>query len=105
MRDFDAVVDALKKGQDAKTICHDLKYCKATSVIAEKRQAIVDSVENKGSSTCAYCTGLATVLKYALAQDAEQVKQLREAAGIVCELLPADDKVRALLLFWRVMNR
>ncbi|CAI5744412.1 unnamed protein product [Peronospora destructor] len=45
----------------------------------------------KGSSTCAYCNGVVSVLKYALEQKPDEVKKLRETAGIVCDLLPADD--------------
>lgn len=94
MHDFDEIVDALKKGEEPKQICQEMKYCPAKRVEGSETAAIVvaDAEANKGNTTCAYCSGLITVLKYALAQDADQVKQLREAAGIVCELLPADDQ-------------
>jgi hypothetical protein len=93
VKDFDTVVDALKKGKEPKQICQELKYCPAK--YDEPMALVVNEESAKGNTTCAYCSGLVTVLKYALAQDTDQVKQLREAAGIVCELLPADDQVRS----------
>ncbi|KAG7383120.1 hypothetical protein PHYPSEUDO_003992 [Phytophthora pseudosyringae] len=95
VKQFDTVVDSLQKGEQPKAICHDLKYCTVDTNPAMAKLAVPDmiAVQNgdKGSNTCAYCSGIVTVLKYALAQKPEQVKEMREAAGIVCQLLPADD--------------
>ncbi|EGZ06013.1 hypothetical protein PHYSODRAFT_551377 [Phytophthora sojae] len=97
VKQFDTVVDSLQKGEQPKAICHDLKYCTTDTNPAMAKLAgpssdmiAVRSAE-KGSSTCAYCSGVVTVLKFALDQKPEQVKEMREAAGIVCQLLPADD--------------
>ncbi|ETK78799.1 hypothetical protein L915_15262 [Phytophthora nicotianae] len=95
VKEFDTVVDSLQKGEQPKAICHDLKYCKVDTNPAMAKLSVPDviAVQNndKGSNTCAYCSGVVTVLKFALAQKPEQVKEMREAAGIVCQLLPADD--------------
>eukprot|EP00644_Phytophthora_capsici_P013873 jgi/Phyca11/9660/fgenesh1_pm.PHYCAscaffold_40_\ len=95
VKQFDAVLDSLQKGEQPKAICHDLKYCSVDTNPAMAKLAVPEiiSVQNsdKGSNSCAYCSGVVTVLKYALAQKPEQVKEMREAAGIVCQLLPADD--------------
>ncbi|KAF1792175.1 Saposin-like [Phytophthora cactorum] len=95
VKQFDTVVDSLQKGEQPKAICHDLKYCTVDTNPAMAKLSAPDviAVQNndKGSNTCAYCSGVVTVLKYALAQKPEQIKEMREAAGIVCQLLPADD--------------
>jgi hypothetical protein len=102
VKQFDTVVDSLQKGEKPKAICHDLKYCTvdANPAMAKLAMPSSDMISlqtsgNEGSS-CAYCNGVVTVLKYALDQKPEQVKEMREAAGIVCQLLPADDTVRVL---------
>ncbi|KAL3660044.1 hypothetical protein V7S43_014966 [Phytophthora oleae] len=95
VKQFDAVLDSLQKGEQPKAICHDLKYCSVDTNPAMAKLAVPDMIavqnSDKGSNSCAYCSGVVTVLKYALAQKPEQVKEMREAAGIVCQLLPADD--------------
>ncbi|KAE9022588.1 hypothetical protein PR003_g12680 [Phytophthora rubi] len=97
VKQFDTVVDSLQKGEQPKAICHDLKYCTTDTNPAMAKLAgplsdmIAVQSTDKGSNTCAYCSGVVTVLKYALDQKPEQVKEMREAAGIVCQLLPADD--------------
>ncbi|KAG2531530.1 hypothetical protein JM16_001011 [Phytophthora kernoviae] len=99
VKQFDTVVDSLQKGEQLKAICHDLKYCTTDSNPSLAKLEEPSPVEiaapnpnnDNGTSNCAYCSGVVTVLKYALAQKPEQVKQMREAAGIVCQLLPADD--------------
>ncbi|KAL4169237.1 hypothetical protein KRP22_010160 [Phytophthora ramorum] len=97
VKQFDAAVDSLQKGEQPKAICHDLKYCTVDTNPAMAKLAMpsVDMIavrdNDEESNTCAYCSGIVTVLKYALDQKPEQVKEMREAAGIVCELLPADD--------------
>ncbi|KAJ8533326.1 hypothetical protein ON010_g13928 [Phytophthora cinnamomi] len=94
---FDTVVDSLQKGEQPKAICHDLNYCTTdtnpamTKLAGPSPDMIAVQNADKGSATCAYCSGVVTVLKYALDQKPEQVKEMREAAGIVCQLLPADD--------------
>ncbi|GMF46985.1 unnamed protein product [Phytophthora fragariaefolia] len=97
VKQFDTVVDSLQKGEQPKAICYDLKYCTADTNPAMAKLAVPSSdmvavqKSDKGSNTCAYCSGVVMVLKYALAQKPDQVKEMREAAGIVCQLLPADD--------------
>ncbi|KAG7402005.1 hypothetical protein PHYBOEH_008526 [Phytophthora boehmeriae] len=101
VKQFDTVVDSLQKGEKPKAICHDLKYCTADWNPSLARLEVAPPVpiaslnNGKTSSTCAYCSGVVTVLKFALAQKPEQVKEMREAAGIVCQLLPADDTCHA----------
>ncbi|GMF22550.1 unnamed protein product [Phytophthora lilii] len=100
VKQFDTVLDSLQKGEKPKAICHDLKYCTTdfNPAMAKVPSADMIAVQSRGkeSNTCAYCNGVVTVLKYALDQKPEQVKEMREAAGIVCQLLPADDTVRNL---------
>jgi hypothetical protein len=43
------------------------------------------------STTCAYCSGVVTVLEHTLDEKPEQVNELREVTGFLCQLLPADD--------------
>lgn len=98
---FDRLVDSLQKGEQPKAICHDLQYCTANSDPAMADLAVPDMIavqsHEKGSNTCAYCNGVVSVLKYALNQKPGKVKNLRETAGIVCDLLPAGDAVRNAL--------
>ncbi|KAI9994905.1 hypothetical protein PInf_011745 [Phytophthora infestans] len=94
VKQLDTVVDSLQKGEQPKAICHDLQYCKVDTNPAMAKLTVPEVIavqNNEGGNTCAYCSGVVTVLKFALAQKPEQVKEMREAAGIVCHLLPADD--------------
>ncbi|CAI5732068.1 unnamed protein product [Peronospora farinosa] len=95
VKKFDTIVDSLQKGEQPNAICHDLQYCTASSDPAMANLAVPDmiAVQNheKGSSTCAYCNGVVSVLKYALDQKPDKVKEMRKTAGIVCDLLPPDD--------------
>ncbi|KAF1320429.1 Proactivator polypeptide, partial [Globisporangium splendens] len=92
---LDEVIDSLKKGEKPKAICHDMKFCRAArgfEKVAQSSLSASSPTSDKGNTTCAYCSGVVTVLEYALKQQPDQVQEAREAAGIVCELLPADDK-------------
>jgi hypothetical protein len=92
---LDEVIDSLKKGEKPKAICHDMKFCPATHGIEKVIQSSLSAsspTSDKGNTTCAYCSGVVTVLEYALKQQPDQVREARQAAGIVCELLAADDK-------------
>ena len=51
------------------------------------------------STTCAYCSGVVTVLEHTLDQQPEQVNELREVTGHLCQLLPANDTVRDLFCY------
>ncbi|CAH0473940.1 unnamed protein product [Peronospora belbahrii] len=92
MEKFDTVIDSLRKGKQIKAICHDLQYCTADAMATVVVPDMI-AVQNhdKGSGTCAYCNGIVTVLHYALDQESDQVKAMREAVGTFCELLPTDD--------------
>lgn len=93
MDELDTVIDSLKKGETPKAICHDLKFCKASRTNAIVTASPV-AVSQSANTSCAYCSGVVTVLEVALQQKPAEVKEAREAAGIVCGLLPSDDKVR-----------
>ncbi|KAI9906599.1 hypothetical protein PsorP6_003353 [Peronosclerospora sorghi] len=92
---LDTMVNQLKKGENPKEICYKLQFCEVDSNPALVKLAIPDmsAVQNqeKGSNYCAYCSGVVTVLKYALDQKPLQVSKMRDAAGAMCELLPTDD--------------
>jgi hypothetical protein len=93
---LDKVIDSLKKGEKPKAICHDMKFCSANASGMETKQiAPLAKPSGKGNSTCAYCSGVVTVLEFALNQNPGEVREAREAAGIVCKLLPSDDKCHA----------
>lgn len=97
MKQFDEVVDSLKKGEDPKTICVNLKYCSSSLALPSPHEKLVHSLgpvklTEKNSNTCAYCSGVVTVLEFALQEKPDEVQQMREAAGIVCDLLPVDDE-------------
>jgi hypothetical protein len=96
MDELDKVIDSLKKGEKPKAICHDMKFCAASSS-GLKTKEVAPPVQNsgKGNNSCAYCSGVVTVLEFALNQNPGEVKEAREAAGIVCELRPPDDKCHA----------
>jgi ferredoxin len=92
---LDEVIDSLKKGETPKAICHDMKFCAADGDISKKdtgSSVTSLSTSARGSNTCAYCNGVVTVLELALSQKPDEVKEAREAAGLVCGLLPSDDK-------------
>lgn len=94
MDELDKVIDSLKKGDKPKQICHDMKFCKATASKVEAKDIVSSPLSTgKGNNSCTYCSGVVTVLEFALNQKPDEVQQAREAAGIVCELLPSDDKV------------
>ncbi|GLD94431.1 hypothetical protein PINS_up003042 [Pythium insidiosum] len=91
IHDMDQIIDSIRNGEDPAAICHDLKYCpskKAFELAPVTRKA----VSSKKSNQCAYCDGIVTVLEYALRQKPDELHEMREAAGIVCELLPEDDQ-------------
>ncbi|TMW68327.1 hypothetical protein Poli38472_005795 [Pythium oligandrum] len=84
--DMDKIIDSLKKGEEPASICHDMQFCPKANAVE------LFSGSGMKSNTCAYCSGLVTVLQFALSQKPDEVNEVRQAAGIVCELLPADDK-------------
>lgn len=97
MKQFDEVVDSLKQGKAPKAICVDLKYCPSTLTLPNRHEKLLNSLDpvkrtEKNSNTCAYCSGVVTVLEFALQEKPDEVQQMREAAGIVCDLLPVDDE-------------
>lgn len=63
-----------------------MKFCESEAVTSTSVKA--------GNTSCTYCNGVVTVLELALEQKPDEVKEAREAAGIVCGLLPTDDQVR-----------
>ncbi|KAL3660037.1 hypothetical protein V7S43_014961 [Phytophthora oleae] len=96
---FDGVVDSIRKGEQPKSICHNLKkYSVDTNPtkteLTEPDMIAFHSRIKEGNSP-AYCSGIVTVLKYALAQKAEQAHEMREAAGLACQKLPVDDTCHA----------
>ncbi|KAJ0411883.1 hypothetical protein ATCC90586_005978 [Pythium insidiosum] len=91
VRDMDQIIDSIRKGEDPADICHDLKYCPSKRAF-EFAPLTRNVHSSKKSSQCAYCDGIVTVLEYALRQKPDELNEMREAAGIVCELLPEDDQ-------------
>lgn len=91
MKDFDKLVALLKKGEKPSAVCKTTEFCASSKVIAS-------ASPNAGNTSCAYCNGVVTVLELALEQKPDEVKEAREAAGIVCGLLPKDDQVRLCVL-------
>ncbi|GMF21934.1 unnamed protein product [Phytophthora lilii] len=89
VKQFDAVVDGLQKGKKPRAVCRELEFC------AMERDSAADSALGEGDSSGDYYRGLVGVLKDALRQDQEQVKQLREAAAVGCQQFPDDDTVCA----------
>jgi hypothetical protein len=89
---LDQIIDSIKKGEEPDAICRDMKLCKKAVAISTLPKLPNARVKD---NTCAYCEGIATVLEYALKSKPEQVQQVREAAGIVCDFMPKDDKVRS----------
>lgn len=98
MKRFDAVVKSIRKSGEPKSICNNLKKYPADTNLPKPELTEPDMIafysrSNDGSSP-AYCSGIVTVLKHALAQKPERVKEMREAAGLVCGKLPAEDTCR-----------
>lgn len=87
MRNIDQIIDSIKKGEEPGAICHDMNFCPKKSLYP----ALPDN-GHPHDNVCAYCDGVATILGYALKTKPDQVQEIREAAGIVCDFMPADDK-------------
>ncbi|KAK1944603.1 hypothetical protein P3T76_004515 [Phytophthora citrophthora] len=92
---FDGVVDSIRKGEEPKSICNNLQKYSVDGNPAKPELTEPDMIafhsRNKDGNFSAYCSGVATVLKHALAQKPERVKEMRESAGLACGKLPADD--------------
>ncbi|TDH73297.1 uncharacterized protein CCR75_007725 [Bremia lactucae] len=99
MTQFDAVVDLLKLGELPNVICQNLMNRVAdpisTTTKIAGRDVISDQNHNVVKDTCAVCSGLVTELTVAISEQPERVKVIRETAGLICQILPADDKCYA----------
>lgn len=91
MKEVDQIIDSLKKGEEPAAICHDLNFCPKASPLGIPFAQLTKPVKNHD---CAYCEGAATVLTFAIKSKPDQVEEVRQAAGLVCDVMPKDDKVR-----------
>lgn len=102
LKQLDTIVYSFQKGVHENDVCFDLMFCQEDPVPAKAKLSLpVTKNDEEDSNTCAMCSGLMAVLKHALAIKPEEVKEMREAAGIMCQLLPADDACHANL---KVLN-
>ncbi|DAZ99231.1 TPA: hypothetical protein N0F65_008098 [Lagenidium giganteum] len=90
MKEFDQIVDSIRKGEDPHAICQDLGVCPKSEEPITLATPVVE--KTKGTPTCAYCEGIVMVLEIAIKQRPDDVNEMREAAGVVCEILPKDDQ-------------
>uniref|UniRef100_M4BAK8 Saposin B-type domain-containing protein n=1 Tax=Hyaloperonospora arabidopsidis (strain Emoy2) TaxID=559515 RepID=M4BAK8_HYAAE len=93
----DVICNMLPSNNQPKSICHDLRLCPMGSGSAMLDLAVPDMLavqkRDEESTTCAYCSGVVTVLEHTLDQQPEQVNELREVTGHLCQLLPANDTI------------
>jgi hypothetical protein len=84
VKQFDTMLNSLKKGEAPEAICKDLSFCSKLNI---------NEIEPKPShvNECSYCEGVTVVLKAALQQNPAQIQEVRMLAGVVCDLLPKDD--------------
>ena len=97
MKEFDTIVDDLRADKKPQEICQDIGLCAKQQPLETTANVTEQSLEEKTVDKCAYCTGVVTVLDFAEKEKPDQIDQLRAAAGAVCDLMPADDEVRALV--------
>ncbi|TYZ57315.1 hypothetical protein PybrP1_008029 [[Pythium] brassicae (nom. inval.)] len=84
MNNLGKTIELIKKGEKPEAACKDMKFCGSKAITSPSVKA--------GNTSCPYCNGVVTVLELALEQKPDEVKEAREAAGIVCGLLPTDDQ-------------
>ncbi|CEG42474.1 Prosaposin [Plasmopara halstedii] len=95
VKQLDVMLDALQKGVPPESMCTTLKICSKDNELAKIEQSVPELVAihrgEERNNSCAACSDLILMLKYVHALKPEEKKEMREAAAILCQLLPADD--------------
>ena len=98
---LDTIVDDLKSGKAVRAICKDLQLCD-TAVqqpsVAPDFAALNATLFDAISTTvyiddCFFCKEVTSLMEVAVAQDPDQIEQIREIADAICGFLPASNKV------------
>lgn len=107
------MINSIEKGDSPEAACELIELCPASFASGDDQFALttfnptlVKSVQDAIMSTdsCFFCTQVASLAEVAIAQDPDQIDQIRQIADIICDALPQDNKVKSRTCIMFVQN-